>query len=124
MFGREKKDREEIQRDQAIAKGSGKNIFTIGIYHGVDDPNFNALVKDTPISEILGRVQARAVLDGQWCIDMGLVGDNEDIMRAMMAYVMDEDNIKRNYAYQINEETGVTVDFMCRDLANGSRWAR
>ena len=124
MFGRKRIEQTEIQRDQAIAEGSGKNIFTIGIYHGVEWPQYNALVNDTPIETIINLVQERALKDGMWCIEMDLVGDNEEIMRKMMRYVSDVDNIKRNYDYQIEQESGVTVDFMCRDLANGSRWAR
>jgi len=124
MFSRRRQEKNEINRDQQIAEGSGKNIFTIGIYHGVEYAGYNALVKDTPIETIINLVQERALKDAQWCVDMDLVGDNEDVMRKMEAYVTDVDNIKRNYAYQINNETGVTVDFMCRDLANGSRWAK
>jgi len=124
MFSRRRQEKNEINRDQAIAEGSGRNIFTIGIYHGVEYPEYNVLVKDTPIEVIIDAVKERAIKDGQWCIDMDLVGDNEDVMRKMMEYVTNEDNIKRNYAYQINNETGVTVDFVCRDLANGSRWAK
>jgi len=124
MFGRNRKDQEEISRDQAIAEGSGKNIFTIGIYHGLDRVDYNTLVKDMAIEFIIALVQERAQKDGQWCIDMDLVGPDEDRIRAMMAYVSDEANIRRNVKYQLDEETGVTVDFVCRDLANGSRWAR
>jgi hypothetical protein len=124
MFGRNRKDQDEISRDQAIASGSGKNIFTIGIYHGVEFAGYNDLVKNTPIETIINLVQERALKDGQWCIEMDLVGDNEDVMRKMMAYVTDEENIRRNVQYQLDEDTGVTVDFVCRDLSNGSRWAK
>ena len=69
-------------------------------------------------------MQERAEKDGQWCIDMELVGDEwEDKMRRMMAYVSDEANIKRAVEYIIKNKMNETVDFVCRDLANGSRWA-
>jgi hypothetical protein len=113
---------EKLKRDREVREKGPFNIFTVGIYHGSSMPPYLEKVEDLTIEAVMDLVRRRAQRDGQWCIDMDLVGDNEDKMRKMMEYVRDEDNIKRNVAYQINNETGATVDFVCRDLANGSKW--
>jgi hypothetical protein len=71
-------------------------------------------------------VQKRAQEDGEWAIANGHVGDNEDNMRKMMAFVSDEKNIRQCVGIFIKEdlEGKRTVDFVCRDLANASKYAR
>lgn len=70
--------------------------------------------------ELVALVQKRAEEDGNWAIDNGFVGNNEDVMRKMMAWVSRPDNIKQ--CAQANLDRGVTVDWVCRDLANASKW--
>lgn len=119
MFKRKKQDPPKKTREQEIAENDGINIFTPGIYHGSTDPRYQLKANLVTLEEIIPLVIERATKDGQWCIDMDLVGPNEDKMRKMIAYVADPSNIKRNYEYNKDQET---VDFICRDLANGSRW--
>ena len=63
-------------------------------------------------------VQQRAQEDGTWAIDNGFVGDNEETMRKMMAWVSDPKNILQCLEANPNE----TVDWICRDLANATKW--
>lgn len=97
-------------------------------YRGRDTPEYTQLVKDTPIEEIIKIVQKRAETDGEWAISAGLVGENnknETKMRRMMAWVSNETNIRQCVAWILEHEANAdrTVDYVCRDLANGSKMA-
>jgi hypothetical protein len=68
---------------------------------------------------LIDLVQKRAKEDGEWAIENDLVGDNEDKMRQMMAWVSDPKHIVQCYEYGDNKKE--TVDWICRDLANASK---
>jgi len=95
------------------------NIFTPGIYHGT--PEYNAKqVVDLSLAEVTPLVRLRAMEDGMFCIVNDLVGDDVDKMIGMILSVCDSERITRCYRAASQEER--TLDFMCRDLANGSKW--
>jgi hypothetical protein len=118
-----KKQKAEKTREQEIRENDGINIFTPGIYHGKQGAPWEQKCLDVDVHNLIELVRDRAEKDGQWCIDMDLVGDNEDKMRRMMEYVKSRHNIIRNLNYQKETGRNETIDFLCRDLANGSRWA-
>lgn len=100
----------EIQEDHII--------WFPGLYNGrVGD--YAKIASTMPEAKVIELVQQRAHEDGEWAIQNGHVGDNEDIMRKMMAWVSDVTNIRQ--ALEANPDE--TVDWICRDLANGSKWA-
>lgn len=101
---------------------ASQNIFTVGIYHGQEGEPWNIKVSTLLFSQIVPVVQQRAKEDGQWCIDNDLVGDNEDKMHRMIAYVSNEQNIARCLRELKKEERDEDINFVCRDLANGSKW--
>lgn len=92
-------------------------IWFPGIYSGREG-DYAKLVADVPEVHAVELVQQRAHEDGEWAIQNGLVGDNEDVMRKMMAWVSDSNNIRQ--ALKANPDE--TVDWICRDVANGSKW--
>lgn len=69
-------------------------------------------------------MQGRAQADGEWNIVNGFVGDNEDAMRKMMAWVSDEKNIRQcvEHLIEIGEGNVRSIEWACRDLANASKW--
>lgn len=100
-----------------------QTIWFPGIYNGREGDYAKTLSEVTQV-ELLNLVQQRAQEDGEWAIDNGFVGDDEDKMRKMMAWVSDLDNINQCVDH-INKEGLLdqrTVDFVCRDLANASKW--
>jgi hypothetical protein len=119
MFGNNKKD----ARDLEIEAKDGLNIFTPSIYHGTNDQLYRRTIAEVELHDVIPLVQKRAREDGQWCIDMNLVGHNEDKMRKMIEYVSDPINITETFRYITHHEDPTTrdIDFICRDLANGSR---
>lgn len=100
-------------------------IWYPGIYGGRTDAEYTQIATHLNFEDLVELVQKRAQEDGQWAIDNGFVGDNEDNMRRMMAFVSDEKNIRQAIEYILKEGTEEerTVDFVCRDLANGSKYA-
>lgn len=93
-----------------------QNIWHPEIYDGRKG------VYDTPArlyteDKLVELVQKRAEEDGTWCIEQGLVGDNEDVMRKMMAWVSRRENILQCRTANPDE----TVDWICRDLANATK---
>lgn len=94
-----------------------QNIWFPGIYSGREGV-YAKLVADVPEAQVVELVQQRAHEDGEWSIETDRVGDNEDLMRKMMAWVSDVTNIQQALKANPNE----TVDWICRDLANGSKW--
>lgn len=98
-------------------------IWFPGIYKGREG-YYAKLVSELSENKIIALVQRRAREDAQWCIDHDLVGDNEAGMRAMEEWVARYDNIVQ--ALEHMEKDGLkserTVDWLCRDLANASKW--
>jgi hypothetical protein len=110
-----------------------ETIWYPGIYGGRTDEDYTQVATEVPEKVLILLVQKRAEEDGEWAIANGHVGDNEDKMRKMMAWVSDETNIMQCLGYIADEEEEQrklgnedyeprTVDYVCRDLANGSKW--
>lgn len=101
-----------------------QTIWFPGIYNGREG-DYAKKVADVSLVELTELVTKRAQEDGQWAIDNGHVGNNEDKMRRMIAWVSDPENIRQclNHILKEEMEHARTVDFVCRDLANGSKWA-
>lgn len=101
-------------------------IWFPGIYGGRTDPDYTQPVGELlfELDVLIERVQKRAQEDGEWAIKNGFVGDNEDKMRRFMAFVSDETNIRQcvDHIRKEGMETKRTVDWVCRDLANASKW--
>lgn len=95
------------------------NIWFPGTYHGRTG-EYNQLASLLSQEELVRLVQTRVQEDGQWCIDNDFVGDNEDVMRAMMKWASTESNITQ--CLSSNLVSGPTVDWICRDLANAAKW--
>lgn len=78
-------------------------------------------LKDPAVIEF---VQMRAREDGEWAIKNHLVGDNEAQMRQMMEWTSNPKNIAQCLEHVYKEENAHirTVDWVCRDLANASKW--
>lgn len=103
-------------------------IWFPGIYKGRLTVEYTQTIDGLTFEEVCKLVQKRAQEDGEWAIANGMVGknnENEPKMRRMMEFVSDPKHIEQCVDYIYKEETeGVrTVDFVCRDLANASRWA-
>lgn len=84
-------------------------------------------IAELPENRIITLVQKRAREDAQWAIDNGHVGENnenEAEMRAMEEWVARRDNIHQalEHIYKDGLQTERTVDWLCRDLANASKW--
>jgi hypothetical protein len=85
---------------------------------------YSKLVTQVDIDDLVKLVQGRAQADGEWNIANGFVGDNEDAMRQMMAWTSNETNIRQcvEHILKIGEGNVRTVEWICRDLANASKW--
>lgn len=94
-----------------------ETIWFPGIYGGRKGV-YAKYASDIPREELVELVQKRAKEDGEWTIENGFVGNNEATMRKMMAWVSDEKNIIQCYEANLDS----TVDWLCRDLANASKW--
>lgn len=113
-------------RKQAeFEKKIGENIFTHGVYHGRSDRDGTVKIFDILLDEACFLVAKRADEDGLWCIQNDLVGDNVEKMKRMMNYVKDPVNVARAFEYLRRENrTDADINFLARDLANGSKWAK
>lgn len=96
-----------------------ETIWFPGIYPGRESEPWTLLASNFTDERLVELVQQRATEDGEWAIANGHVGDNEDKMRAMMAWVSNPEHIRQ--CATMNIEYGVTVDWVCRDLANASK---
>jgi hypothetical protein len=90
--------------------------------------DYDQPIENMPLEDIIELVQKRAQEDGEFCIENDMVGPNKESepkMRLMMAFVSDPKNIEQAVDYIYKEGTAGerTVDFVCRDLANASKWA-
>lgn len=65
-------------------------------------------------------VQQRAQEDGEWAIENGLTGQNDELMRKMMAWVSRPDVIKQCVNANLSKED-ITIDWVCRELALASQ---
>lgn len=88
-----------------------------GFYEGLDDSSYQQIASKIPSGTLISLVQNRAKADGEWAINNGVVGDKEDVMRKMMAWVSRTDNIMQCVEANPDE----TVDWICRDLADASK---
>jgi hypothetical protein len=123
-----------------------ETIWYPGIYGGRRTEPWTSSIEELEDDEIVDLVQQRASEDGEWAIENGFVGENnehEPLMRKMMEWVSDEKNIRQCIEATRKEESRRmaqhklqadpddedgdefeprTVDYICRDLANGSKW--
>lgn len=74
-------------------------------------------VKTVPPKKLIRLVTMRAIEDGNWSIENGHVGENEDVMRKMMKWVSRPENIIQ--CADANPDQ--TVDWVCRELALASQ---
>jgi hypothetical protein len=95
-----------------------ETIWFPGIYGGRSTEEYTQTAGSIPVEQVVELVQKRADEDGNWVIDNGFVGNNEDKMRKMMEWVSREKNIRQCVEANPDE----TVDWICRDLANASKW--
>lgn len=102
-----------------------QTIWYPGIYMPREDEKYTAIASHINFDELVKRVQKRAKEDGEWAITNGHVGENEAKMRRMMAWVSDETNIRQclEHIHTEKQDHHRTVDFVCRDLANASKWS-
>jgi len=100
-------------------------IWFPGTYGGRMDASYIQIATHLNFDNLVQLVQTRATEDGEWAISNGFVGDNEDKMRRMMAFVSDEKHIRQcvEHIHKENLDHVRTVDFVCRDLANASKWS-
>lgn len=98
-------------------------IWFPGIYNGRKG-YYAKTVGELPDQRVIVLVQKRVREDGEWSIENGHVGDNEALMRQMMAWAGDSTNIAQALEHIYKEENAHirTVDWLCRDLANASKW--
>lgn len=101
-----------------------QTIWFPGIYNGREG-DYVRTISVVSLNELTKLVQQRAKEDGEWAIENGFVGDNEDKMRKMMAFVSDPVHIQQcvGHILKAGNEGQTTVDWVCRDLANASKWA-
>lgn len=92
-------------------------IWFSGIYNGREG-DYAKKVSELELAQVNFLVRQRAKEDGEWAIENGHVGDNEDVMRKMMAWVSDPINIRQCVKANPDE----TVDWVCRDLTNAAKW--
>lgn len=102
-------------------------IWYPGVYTGRMDSEYNQTVADMAaddMNKLIELVQKRAQEDADWSIANGFVGNNEEKMRRMMAFVADETNIQQCVTHIAAEGTQNerTIDWVCRDLANASKY--
>lgn len=112
LFGKKAKDDSGIKNEEII--------WFPGVYSGREGV-YAKTANSFPREELIELVQQRAKEDGEWAIENGFVGDNEDKMRKMMEFVSNEKHIIQCLEYANNAFE--TVDWICRDLANASKWA-
>jgi hypothetical protein len=88
-------------------------------YIGRQDELHQRHVSQVSEETLVDLVQLRAVEDGEWAIENGLVGDNDELMRRMMEWVGMKTNIIQ--CKQANLDMNPTVDMICRELADVSK---
>jgi hypothetical protein len=99
-----------------------QTIWFPGIYEGRQG-DYAKHISEVMDEDLFRLVQERAKEDGEWAIANGHVGENNEnelTMRLMMKWVSDPNNIRQCFEAHIVENP--TVDWICRDLANASKW--
>ena len=82
---------------KADLSGRFQNMWYPGFDYVGRTGEYSKPVSEVDVDDIVKLVQGRAQADGEWNIVNGFVGDNEDAMRKMMAWVSDEKNIRRAF---------------------------
>lgn len=103
-----------------------QTIWFPGIYSGRETEEYTQSARNLDPEDVYVLVKQRAHEDGEWAIANGCVGpykENEPKMRRMMAFVSDEKNILQALDHMILSGIDQSVDYICRDLANASKWA-
>lgn len=92
-------------------------------YYGRDDDIHTQIATHMNFDKLVELVQTRAKEDGEWAIENNLVGDNEDRMRRMMAWVSNEKHIRQcvEHLHKDGRDHTATVDWVCRELASASK---
>jgi hypothetical protein len=100
-----------------------KTIWFPGFFYNGREGDYAKPVVELSDEKIVELVQKRAEEDGTWAIENGHVGQNENIMRKMMAWVSKRENIIQalEHIHAENMHTERTVDWLCRELANASK---
>lgn len=113
---------------RTVVESESANEMTIWfpvdeLYKGREG-DYAKTVGELPNDRVVELVQQRVEEDGVWAIENHLVGDNEAKMRMMMAWASDVTNIAQCLEHLYKEENAHirTVDWVCRDLANASKW--
>jgi hypothetical protein len=70
------------------------------------------------LPEMIDLVQQRIKEDGEWLIENGRVGNNEELMRKRMEWASKPDNITQ--CFLANVEADLTMDWLCRELATAA----
>lgn len=116
--------RQRIEQTQPRTKITEETtIWFPGHYVGRTDKTYTQIASHLNFDELVELVKTRAQEDGEWAITNGFVGDNEDKMRRMMAFVSDEKNIRQcvSHIHAKGLDHKRTVDWICRDLAKASK---
>lgn len=98
-------------------------IWFPGIYRGREG-DYAKKVGDISLPELMALVEKRAQEDGEWAIENKVVGENEANMRKMMEFVSTGINITQcvGHIRRNGTENETTVDWVCRELANASKF--
>lgn len=104
-----------------------QTIWFPGFYDGRQSDEYTQAVRDAPLEMVVELVQKRAQEDGQWLIDndrVGPHGESKTKMLRMMAFVTNPKNIKQciNHIYEEGMEGERSVDWVCRELADASKF--
>jgi len=97
-----------------------------GIYGGRETEEYTQSMIALDIDTIYELVEKRVSEDGEWLIANDRVGPNnesEPKMRRMMAFASDRKNILQAVDAAILDNVPRSVDYICRELANASKWA-
>lgn len=88
------------------------------LYTGKTDP-YSLEAHRATADELVQMVQERAQEDGEWVIENGLYAGKEELMRKMIEWVSRPDVIVQ--CADANLDKGVSVDWVCRELANAAK---
>lgn len=93
------------------------------VYDGRQDILYTQIATQMNFDELVELVQTRAKEDGEWTIENNLVGDSEDRMRRMIAWISNEKHIRQcvEHLHKDGRDHVATVDWVCRELADASK---
>ena len=97
-------------------------------YEPREEPEYAQNIAGLTLDQVVELVTKRVNEDGQFSIDNDMVGENresEPKLRVMMEFACDRKNIEQciDYIYKEQTEGEKTVDFVCREMGNASKWA-